>query len=75
MSTRSSVAVVMAESIASRYLVLGGVSPGGGGAVDVSRSWAVCSEGLFQGCEQLSGACIQKLVDRVADIHDVAEGR
>ena len=33
------------------------------------------SNGLLQGCEQLSGACIQELVDRVADIHDVAEGR
>ena len=29
---------------------------------------------LFQGCEQLSGTCIQELMDRVAYIHDVAEG-
>ena len=33
------------------------------------------SNGLLQGCEQLSGTCIQTLVDRVAYIHDVAEGR
>ena len=30
---------------------------------------------LLQGCEQLSGTCIQELVYRVAYIHDVAEGR
>ena len=29
---------------------------------------------LFQGCEQLLGTCIQELMDRVAYIHDVAEG-
>ena len=33
------------------------------------------SDGLLQGCEQLSGTCIQELVYRVAYIHDVAEGR
>ena len=30
--------------------------------------------GLFQGGEELSGPCIQELVDRAAYIHDVAEG-
>ena len=46
-----------------------------GGVPKVAAPWVyVCCNGLFQGCEQLSSACIEELVDRMTEIHDVAKG-
>ena len=45
-----------------------------GGVTEVAAPWVyVCFNGLFQVCEQLPSACIEELVDKMTELHDVAE--